>query len=145
MHLLIQKKVDHNGYKSFPVENFFNEVMASINKQSIASFNVFLFELEEKNVTQAGGLYGNIYQRILEAYASANEKIKAVCDGLCNAIMKNDLIKSCYSIYLHCKEIVYRVNNLCFYVIIGLYDNKTIINKNTVKNIWYGVLPRCFK
>ena len=40
-------------------------VMEVKNRQSIAAFNVFLFELEAKDVTEEGGLYHEIYKALL--------------------------------------------------------------------------------
>ena len=51
--------VDHGGADKFPAAEFFTQVMKQQTRKTIAAFNVFLFELEEKNVTE--GNLGNYF------------------------------------------------------------------------------------
>ena len=99
--------VDHNGFMSFPAAKFFNQIMAEPNKQNIAAFNVFLFELEGLDVTSEGGLYYDIYRRSLPESPAATriKKIQTVCKRLNDAIKADTVIlKKCFSIYLHAQE-----------------------------------------
>ena len=99
--------VDHNGFMSFPAAKFFNQIMAEPNKQNIAAFNVFLFELEGLDVTSEGGLYYDIYRRSLPESPAATriQKIQTVCKRLNDAIKADTVIlKKCFSIYLHAQE-----------------------------------------
>ena len=99
--------VDHNGFMNFPAAKFFNQIMAEPNKQNIAAFNVFLFELEGLDVTSEGGLYYDIYRRSLSESPAATriQKIQTVCKRLNDAIKADTVIlKKCFSIYLHAQE-----------------------------------------
>ena len=94
--------VDHSGAEKFPARDFFEKVMVEQNRKTIAAFNVFLFELEEKNVTENDGLYFDIYRR--EPKKLQKSKISTVCQGLCDVIQSDQAtLARCYSIYLHCK------------------------------------------
>ena len=87
------------GVNEFPTIEFFHQLTKNGTKDEIATFNTFLFELEDQNCTSPNGLYFQIYNQNDSA-----KKVDSICTQISTKIESNpDSIGAFLSIYLHCQ------------------------------------------
>ena len=92
--------VDHSGIDEFSTRDFYTALLPDFrDKNAVAAFNTFLFELEEQNCTLIGGLYSEVYHR--DTPPSEKNKVTCVCSDLCQIMEEDELSPHILSIYLH--------------------------------------------